>query len=682
MRRNCSFPCRIFLLEFLALFSGVLIFPAAAQQKTLIPPEFAGWLPISDAERTLKGPVVEKDAGAEVLLWRVRVVDEILGTGVDLQRVFYNYVRVKVFDQKGEEKVSTVDLTYREPGAITSVSGRTIKADGTIIELDRNAIHKRDLIRAGRAAEKAVSFSMPGVEPGSIIEYRWRQIENDNRFRYVRLHFQRDLPVEKVTYYVKPLTSSYVKIDKLYMQPFHCQPSPIQPDNDGWSFTSVENLPALRSEPYSPSEPNLEQWVLLYYRENETTDSKKYWNDEGKKLYQELKASLKTSDELKAAARQAVTGAASDGEKIDRLTAYLWKNLRQLGDPDVTSAEVQEYIAKLPKGRNRTSVEIFKSGIASPNEMNVAFAALAMAAGIDARTARIADRTEIAFNPKAMLDSYFLDGTALAIQDGGSWKFVDVSRKLLAPGSLPWEEEGVFALITDPKESTFVTTPIAPASASLDQRNGHFRLAADGGLAGNVEEEYTGHRAEDYRSQLHGQSAAQQEEWFRDRVSRVFPKGDMTQFQIENAEDPRQPLRVHYHVTAPAFAQVTGKRLLFQPNVFRRAQAAPFTASERKTMIEFPYAWKEVDQIQIILPAGFSVDNAENPGSLNFGASGSYKLEMSITQGTPMAFNGRREFSFGEGGALYVDPENYAPVKKIFDVIRTRDTASISLKVN
>ena len=60
--------------------------PAEGQQKTPPPPEFVNWLPVSDAERDLKTPRVDKDAGAEILLWRVHVVDELLSNG-DLQRV-------------------------------------------------------------------------------------------------------------------------------------------------------------------------------------------------------------------------------------------------------------------------------------------------------------------------------------------------------------------------------------------------------------------------------------------------------------------------------------------------------------------------------------------------------------------------------------------------------------------
>ena len=73
----------------------VLVFILSAApfsfSQTEVPIDVA-WLPITDAERNMKAPVVEKDAGVEALFWRVHVRDELMG-GQDLRRVMYHYVR-------------------------------------------------------------------------------------------------------------------------------------------------------------------------------------------------------------------------------------------------------------------------------------------------------------------------------------------------------------------------------------------------------------------------------------------------------------------------------------------------------------------------------------------------------------------------------------------------------------
>ena len=137
------------------------------------------WLPITDAERAMKAPVVEKDAGVEALFWRVHLRDEVMGQ--DLQRVLYHYVRLKVFDEKGKEKASTIELRISDKVAIVSVHGRTIKADGTEIELKKDSVFERDVVRTGRRRYRVKSFAMPGVEPGAIVEYRWKEAPERTR---------------------------------------------------------------------------------------------------------------------------------------------------------------------------------------------------------------------------------------------------------------------------------------------------------------------------------------------------------------------------------------------------------------------------------------------------------------------------------------------------------------------
>ncbi len=61
----------------------------------------------------MKGPQVDKDAGVEALFWRVHVRDEVMG-GQDLQRVFYHYVRLKIFDEKGKEQAATIDIPFND----------------------------------------------------------------------------------------------------------------------------------------------------------------------------------------------------------------------------------------------------------------------------------------------------------------------------------------------------------------------------------------------------------------------------------------------------------------------------------------------------------------------------------------------------------------------------------------
>jgi hypothetical protein len=644
----------------------------------MAPSEFIAWLPVSEGERTMKAPVVEKDAGAEILLWRVHVVDESLGS--DLQRVFYHYIRLKIFDEKGKEKASTIDLDYRSPGAILEVSGRTIRPDGSVLELDKKSVYKRDLVRAGGLKQKVVSFAMPGVEPGAIVEYRWKQTEDDNRFRYLRLRFQREFPVQKVTYFVKPLPREQVPGEEMFLMPLNARPSPIRQESDGFSSTSIENIPAARHEPYAPATRAIEPWALLYYKHGGSNDSDKFWADQGRQAYSGWKDAVKVNDDIKkSAAVEAAASAKTDDEKIVAIATKLHASVKSLFDASVTTADREKFFARFPRDRARTSVEILKSGLALPSELNVAFAAMATAAGMEVRRALLADRQQVAFNPKGMLDKYFLDDEGVAVKSGSTWKVLDVSEKLRNPLLLSWEHEGIYALVADPKTPSFTITPAAPPETSVESRTAHFKLSADGMLEGDVEEALSGHRAEDRRSEEESKSPAQRDEAIHDSVVRLFPDAEVTAIKIENFDDVTKPVTIRYHVSAPHYAQVTGKRILFQPIAFQRAIASPFTAADRTLPIEFPYAWKEVDEIHIGLPEGFQLDNAENPGSLDFGAPGSYSLKMQSVTGTKPELQVSRDLTFGKAGNVIFPVKTYPALKNVFDGIQVRDAQTMSL---
>src|SRR5262249_38727285 len=146
----------------------------------------------------------------------------------------------------------------------------------------------------------------------------------------------------------------------------------------------------------------------------------------------ELKSALRLNDEEKLAATEAVSGAKNDDEKVVALIAHVRKKLRNLGDSSVTAAERDEFVRRYPKTGVRNSSEIFRGGIATSYEMNVAFAALALQAGMDARPALVASRGEVGFNPKQSVpDRYFLDDLVMAAKLGDQFKVFDVSRKYL-----------------------------------------------------------------------------------------------------------------------------------------------------------------------------------------------------------------------------------------------------------
>jgi Domain of Unknown Function with PDB structure (DUF3857) len=157
------------------------------------------WRPVSPEELQMKVPKVEADADAEAIFWEVRLDDK-----KESKLSYEHYVRVKIFTERGREKFSKFDITFSKGKTVEGVAARVIKPDGTIVNLNPADVYEREIVKAGKIKVRAKSFAVPGIEPGVIVEYQYKEIFKDSWANGVKLIFQRDIPVQKARYYVRP----------------------------------------------------------------------------------------------------------------------------------------------------------------------------------------------------------------------------------------------------------------------------------------------------------------------------------------------------------------------------------------------------------------------------------------------------------------------------------------------
>ncbi len=184
------------------------------------------WKPVNSDELGLKTPKIDKNADAEAIFWDVRIYDVLKGDYAD--HYVDNYVRIKVFNDRGVKSQSTVDIPYTNvvKMSISDLRARTIKPDGSIVVMKNDAIFDKTDAKIGRRTHfKTRSFTLPAVEPGSIVEYQWKETYSETPFRHVELKMYRDIPIWQVTYLVRPLVSDRFPF-KMSSYNFNCRPAP------------------------------------------------------------------------------------------------------------------------------------------------------------------------------------------------------------------------------------------------------------------------------------------------------------------------------------------------------------------------------------------------------------------------------------------------------------------------
>lgn len=625
------------------------------------------WREVTPAELQMKTPKVEPGADAEAIFWEVRVDD----SSTD-ELALQHYVRVKIFTEKGREDFSKHDIVFVKGMRVRDVEARVTKPDGTVVFLKKEDVLEREIARANGVKVKAKSFALPGLEIGSIVEYRYREIISDGSAN-MRLIFQHEIPIQTISYFVKPFSGDGTR--EMRVLRFNVADNGFVKDKNGFSRATMTNVPAFREEPSMLPEDEVRSWMYIYYADAGRQTAEEYWKGKSKEYFEAAKSPMKVTDEIKAATAQATGGAASDDEKLRKIYDYAQTQIRNL----TYSTNVSEEDWKKVRAA-KTATDTLKLKMGSAGDIDILFGAMARAAGFDARYALSGSRTEMFFDPNVANLSLMLNSSSIAVKVGNDWRFFSPAGFDTQYGMMSWAEENETAMISDPKELIWRQIPLSPPEKSMKKTTGKFKLLEDGSLEGEGRIEFTGHLASRHRSINRGDSATEQEKTMRDMISGNLPSAEVTSFTIENPNEPAKPFAYNFKVRIPGYATRTGKRIFLQPNVFMRDAKPRFTSNTRKYDVYINYPWLEQDEITIELPAGYSLENPDAPPILKDPQGiGLHETAFSVAA-DKRSLNYKRKFFFGNGGFLRFPVTAYPAVKNFFEAFNKADTHQLTLR--
>jgi hypothetical protein len=630
----------------------------------------ARWDPIDPAELAMTTPTVEAGADAEVLVWEARVAD--VRRDSDFETVYEHYLRIKIFTDRGRDAQSRVDIPHANSVRVWDVDGRTIKKDGSTVDLKGSDVFERELVKVSGVKVKATSFVLPGVETGGLVEYRWRETHPDSISVNLRLPFSRDIPVRIVRYRLTPLSlggSEYV----MRASPFRCSPEPLKREGSSVYMTSLTNVPAFREEPRSPSEWDLRPWLLVYYdlRVSENVP-KTFWGQWSRETYKGYRKLLSPTSGTERAVSGLVKSGTSVNDAIAAALDFCRSKIKRMDLDTTAEAERKGF-----KG-NKNVQDALSSGRGTGDDVLGSFIAVMRAMGYDARLVYTPSRDDVAFDPAAMLPQLMTDQVA-AVKDGDTWRFVDPANAYAPAGELRWQYEGHQVLVPDEKELLVAKTPTATPEWTTRHRKATLTLAEDGTLEGDMVAEATGHTGQSFKHTDDALAPAEREKALTEAMTANLPGAELSKIVIENVTDPSKPYTYRFHIRVPGFAQRAGSRLFVVPAVFQKGRAAEFTAEKRQSPLLFNYAWRELDEIDIAVPAGFTIDGSAQPGATGVPGVSTYSATVTASaDGASLKY--RREMVFGTNARLSFEAVSYGTFRSYFNDIVKRDGFAVTLK--
>jgi hypothetical protein len=541
------------------------------------------------------------------------------------------YARIKVLSEKGKE-LATVRLPYlHSTFKINDIKARTIHADGTVIPLDGKP---EDLLISKKTSKDGDSlqvnqkvFTLPSVEVGSILEYRYRLDYDDDRYSSPTWEVQRPYFVHQAHYAFTPfkaflpghqnLTSSLYLVDGRgrmlnnllwwFVLPNNAQ---IKADAAGMYNLELTDIPATPKEEWMPPIESFLYKVRFYYMS--ATTPANFWTSESKDWSKDVDHFAEPSKSI----REAVNGLIAPGDSELEKAKKLYKTVQAFDNTDYSrkKSESEMKLLKLKTARHAEDTWSQKSG--SSEDIALLYLAMLRAANLNAFATKVVNRERALFNI-SYLNFDQLDDTLIILNTDGKRIVLDPGEKMCPFQTVSWRhsDAGGVQQSTDGRYAITSTPQVYTDNKTV--RIGDLAVDAQGAITGGFRIIMTGQQALYWRQTALRNDPDEVKKQFDRTLESLVPEGieaHIDHFLALDDPDVNLLAIVNVHGT---LGVATSKRLLLPGFFFETHSYKSFVAQEKRlTPVDMHYGEIVSDQVTYNLPGGFSVEGA--PQNTNF----------------------------------------------------------------
>lgn len=572
--------------------------------------------------------------------------------------------------------------SYQGKVEIGALEGRVVHPDGTVVPLIGKPAELLKATKGRRGTE--TSFTMPGVEVGSVIEYRY-QIRYDRYLTAPSWQLQMPYFVHKEHFVFKPSTQilrsteggsgisdSALKdphdniLTDLELQQNLPAGKGVTRDALGNYIVDLTDVPAIPPEPWAPPLNTSSYSVDFFY--TYTPDVKDYWQKQMSYWNKVLNNYTETTTALKNAVNEATSPSDSQIEKARKLYELVQKIDNVDGSVEGAPLSGSEFI---PHGKVET-VLLSKKG--SSNEIAYLYLGLVRAAGIQAHAVRIASRSVRAFSVQYM-DNIQLDTALIALNIDGKEVLVDPGTRMAPFGTLHWAHAGAGGVRLDAtnKVETFVT-PLQKNTDNSILHVGSVSLTPQGGVSGTLKIAFIGQRAIELRQLALKSGAEAVKEEVNKMIAAQVPTGVQAKVDhVAYLDDPTKQLLAVINVSGSFAKNADGQ--ITVPRIFFAAQEKnPFPEDKvRELPIDMRYPAQEQEQITYVLPAGFALKEVPQDANLRWEENAAYQLR------TKVVGNSITDSRVLARGFTLLDAKDYEQVRDFYQKVLTADRSELVL---
>jgi hypothetical protein len=601
------------------------------------------------------------------------------------------YVRLKVLTEKGKD-YANVELNYggRNSGGgytVSDIQGRTIHPDGTIIPFTGKPYEK--LIEQTKGYEgfkhMAKVFTLPDVEVGSIIEYRYSLRYDDHYYISPDWYIQSDLFLRKGRYVWKPTSEQLIhrgsggreqltatigwfpvlpagaEVKQTRLPPIGMQEGQLILE------LNVHDVAPAPKEEYMPPISAFTYRVLFYYSPYRSAEE--FWKSEGKYWAKDMDKFIGPGSKVTAAVHEITAPSDSTDVKLRKIYAAIM----QMENTDFTREHerAEDKAAGLREVHNTDDILERKRG--SSDQLAQLFIAMARASGIKAYPFAVTNRSRSIFT-KGYLSLSQLDDIVAVVNVDGKEQTFDPGSRYCPYGHLEWKHTftGGIREVEGGGIAMAETTGEAYSNSRV-QRVADLKMDEHGEVTGIVKMTYMGAPALTWRHNSLSGDQESLERQLRTSVENLLPGGiEVKVSSIQKLVNYEEPLSVTFDVKGPIGAP-TGKRLIVPGDIFVSNEKASFPHEKRDIPVYFDYTHMVQDAVRIKLPPSIKIESVPAADKQQLQTFASYNL---ASESTPDSVTVRRNFALGE---FLFETKEYPELRSFYSKLETKDQESIVL---
>jgi hypothetical protein len=557
---------------------------------------------IDKSDLLLKECEFDKDAEAYTLVNYGDVHYNIVAENFNI--VTNRRTRIKILKDKGLEQANIKLHFYSKSNyeEIRNISGVTYNIDnaGNVVttKLEKSAVYIKKL--NNKVSE--VSFTMPDVKVGSVIEYKYTDSKKSIR-DVDDWYFQDDIPT-RISMYRILIPSIFRFATQLLVYQQVEQKDDVVNDNlyyKGGSISTrseektyiLKNVPALRDEPFMGAEKDYLQRIVsqlgrIVYGNGEVEEIQSTWpkitedlladDDFGMQLKKNLAHTKSLDDSLK--------NVQDDYQKMILIHDYVRRNMNWNERESIYSSDGIKSAWDKKSGSNA--------------ELNFILIDLLRDAGLKAYPLLVSTKDNGTVNTLYPFLAQF-NNTMTCVFMGDKKYILNAADKYNPAYLIPYDVLGNDAFVVDKDHGGWIKL-----SNNKDSWRNVVTLFAqitpDAVMKGNANIYSYG-----YSRNPRVKKWEEDKTNFKDYFTKGFTAMKVENIQVENQDRDTLPLQQKLDFSLPVNS--SGEYKYFTLNLFQGLEKNPFIADERKTDIEFNYPQSYTIVGKVTLPDGYEFDD-------------------------------------------------------------------------